>query len=239
MCCITVCIFHFSICIFRFPIFRISDFIFTINHVNRISDSMCGDPSSNIPKEGLHMESNEGTYDVKERRNMLARQRRASMSDAQRESNNITRRTRRAECVALQRDKEGVAHRHADSTLDQQIVDLQTNQQSNASENQIPTFTNLPQGRHPFDGKNDRLRHQMGQMSIRCAHCDALHWIEERIASSPRRRPNFTACCSCGKVSLPPLAQPPSPLRDLLEGQTAEAKQFRNHICLHICWCQD
>ena len=68
------------------------------------------------------MESNEGTYDVKERRNMLARQRRASMSDAQRESNNITRRTRRAECVALQRDKEGVAHRHADSTLDQQIA---------------------------------------------------------------------------------------------------------------------
>ena len=70
----------------------------------------------------------------------------------------------------------------------------------------------------------------MGQMSIRCAHCDALHWIEERNVSSPRRRPNFTACCSCGKVSLPPLAQPPSPLRDLLEGQTAEAKQFRNHI---------
>ena len=176
------------------------------------------------------MESNEGTYDVKEHRNMLARQRRASMSDAQRESNNITRRTRRAECVALQRDKEGVAQRHADSTLDQQIVDLQTNQHSHASEDQIPTFTNLPQGRRPFDGKNDRLRHQMGQMSIRCAHCDALHWIEERIASSPRRRPNFTACCSCGKVSLPPLAQPPSPLRDLLEGQTAEAKQFRNHI---------
>ena len=48
------------------------------------------------------MESNQGTYDVVERRNMLARQRRASMSDAQRESNNITRRTRRAACVALQ-----------------------------------------------------------------------------------------------------------------------------------------
>ena len=45
-----------------------------------------------------------------------------------------------------------------------------------------------------------------------------------------RKRPNFTAYCSCGKVSLPPLAQLPSPLRDLLEGQTLEAKQFRNHI---------
>ena len=78
------------------------------------------------------MESNQGTYDVKERRNMLARQCRASMSDAQRESNNITRRTRRAACVALQRDKEGVAHRRADSTMDQQIMELQTNQQSYA-----------------------------------------------------------------------------------------------------------
>ena len=67
-------------------------------------------------------------------------------------------------------------------------------------------------------------------MDIRCAHCDTLHWIEECNTSSPRTRPNFTACCSCGKVTLPPLAQPLSPLRDLLEGQTPEAKQFHNQI---------
>ena len=67
-------------------------------------------------------------------------------------------------------------------------------------------------------------------MDIRCVHCDALHWIDKRNTSSPRTHPKFTACCSCGKVSLPPLAQPPSPLRDLLEGQTFEAKQFRNQI---------
>ena len=47
------------------------------------------------------MESNQGTHDAKEHRNMLARQRRASMSDAQRESNNIAWRTRRDACVAL------------------------------------------------------------------------------------------------------------------------------------------
>ena len=103
------------------------------------------------------MDSNQGTYDVKERRNMLARQRRASMSDTQRESNNITRCTRRAACVALQREKEGVAHRRVDSTMDQQIVELQKNQESNASEHQRPTFTNLPQGWRPFDGRDDRL----------------------------------------------------------------------------------
>ena len=70
----------------------------------------------------------------------------------------------------------------------------------------------------------------MGRMDIHCAHCDTLHWIEERNTSSPCTHPNFTTCCSCGKVSLPPLALPPSPLRDLLEGQTSEAKEFRNQI---------
>ena len=176
---------------------------------------------------------------------MLARQRRASISYEQRESNNIAWRTRRAarvegqpleeRIVALQRDKERVAHRRASSTMDQHVVELRTNQESHAarwatSEDHRATFTNLPKGRRPFDGKDDRLRHQMGQMAIRCAHCDALHWIEEHNTSSPRTRPNFTACCSCGKVSLPPLAQPLSPLRDLLEGQTPEAKKFCNHI---------
>ena len=69
------------------------------------------------------MESNRATYDVKERRNMLSRQRRASLIDAHRESNNITQHTRCAarvegqpleeRIVALQRDKKRVAHRRA------------------------------------------------------------------------------------------------------------------------------
>ena len=176
---------------------------------------------------------------------MLARQRRASLTDAHRESNNIARWTRRAarvegqpleeRIVTLQRDMERVVHRRACSTMDQRIMALRTNQASHTarwatSEDQRATFTNLPKGRRPFNGKDERLLHQMGRMDIRCAHCDVLHWIEERNTSSPRTRPNFTACCSCGKVSLPPLAQPPSPLWDLLEGQTPEAKQFRNQI---------
>ena len=153
---------------------------------------------------------------------MLAYQRCASLTDAHRESNNIARRTGRVarvegqpleeQIVALQRDRERVAHRRAGSTMDQRIMGLRTNQASHAarwatSEDQRVTFTNLPKGRRPFYGKDERLRHQMGRMDIRCAHCNALHWIEERNTSSPRTRPNFTACCSCGKVSLPPLAQ--------------------------------
>ena len=152
------------------------------------------------------MESNRGTYDVKEDRNMLARQRRASMSDAHREANNIARRTRRVarvegqplkeRLVVLLRDKERVAQRCAGSTMNQRIVELRTDLDSPdarwaTSEEHRATFTKLPKGRRPFDGKDERLRHQTGRMAIRCAHCDALHWIEERIASSPRTRPNF------------------------------------------------
>ena len=89
------------------------------------------------------MKSNQATYDVKEHRDMLAGQRRASLTDAHRESNNIAQRTRRAACVkgqpleerivALQWDRERVAHRRAGSTMDQRIVELRTNQASHAA----------------------------------------------------------------------------------------------------------
>ena len=131
---------------------------------------------------------------------MLARQRRASMSNAHREANNIARRTRRAARVegqpleerlfVLQRNKERVAQRRAGSTMNQRIVELHTDLDSAdarwaTSEDHRATFINLPKGRRAFHGKDERLRHQMGRMAIRCAHCDALHWIEERITSSP------------------------------------------------------
>ena len=69
--------------------------------------------------------------------------------------------------VALQWDRERVAHRHAGSTMDQWIMALRTNQASHAaqwatSKDQRATFTNLPKGRRPFNGKDERLRHQLG-----------------------------------------------------------------------------
>ena len=74
---------------------------------------------------------------------MLACQRHASLTDAQREFNNIARRTRRAahvegqpleeRIVALQRDRERVAHRHACITMDQRILESRTNQASHAA----------------------------------------------------------------------------------------------------------
>ena len=112
------------------------------------------------------------TYDVKEHRNMLACQRRASLIDVHRESNNITRCTRRAarvegqpldeRIIALQWDRERVAHRSACNTMDQRIMELRTNQASHAtrwatSEDQRATFINLPKGRRPFNGKDERL----------------------------------------------------------------------------------
>ncbi|KAH8975256.1 hypothetical protein BDL97_01G145700, partial [Sphagnum fallax] len=40
----------------------------------------------------------------------------------------------------------------------------------------------------------------------------------------------YTLCCAQGKVTLPPLAPPPEPLRRLLTSNELDAKDFRQHI---------
>jgi hypothetical protein len=38
-------------------------------------------------------------------------------------------------------------------------------------------------------------------------------------------------CCTQGKVTLPPLAPPPDPLRRLFTSNEVDAKDFHQHIC--------
>ncbi|SGY16006.1 BQ5605_C012g06732 [Microbotryum silenes-dioicae] len=47
--------------------------------------------------------------------------------------------------------------------------------------------------------------------------------------TSARRRPHFSACCSQGKVRLPPPPQPNLEYRQLLQGSDSEAKAFREN----------
>jgi len=63
-----------------------------------------------------------------------------------------------------------------------------------------------------------------------CGKCGALHFLEERVASSSRANLQFTPCCAQGKVTLPPLAPPLEPLRWLLTSNEADAKDFRQRI---------
>ena len=67
-------------------------------------------------------------------------------------------------------------------------------------------------------------------MNIRCRHCDALHWWDERVSSSTIDRPEFQACCAHGKVKLTALRRPPTSLYNLFTGDTHEAKKFRANI---------
>lgn len=62
--------------------------------------------------------------------------------------------------------------------------------------------------------------HNAGHMDRRCTHCGALTWRAE----------NKAACCCNGQVVLPPLQPPPEFLRNLLLGDSAECKHFRENI---------
>jgi hypothetical protein len=88
----------------------------------------------------------------------------------------------------------------------------------------------IPLVRREFDGNHHGLRHTLGEMTTMCGKCDALHFLEECVASSLCANPQFTPCCAQGKVTLPSLAPPPEPLRWLLTSNEVDAKDFRQHI---------
>ncbi len=92
----------------------------------------------------------------------------------------------------------------------------------------------IPLARHEFDGNHHGLRHTLGEMTTMCGKCGALHFLEERVASSSRANPQFTPCYAQGKVTMPSLAPPPEPLRWLLTNNEADAKAFVSAFALTI-----
>lgn len=72
--------------------------------------------------------------------------------------------------------------------------------------------------------------HNMGNMDIVCCHCNALHWLCERLSSSSARKPVFGTCCLSGKISVPLHRQPPPQLQRLYTGTSPESKYFLSHI---------
>jgi len=73
-------------------------------------------------------------------------------------------------------------------------------------------------------------RHELGRMNQICIHCNAKFWIEEKDGNSPKTSPSFAVCCAGGKVSLPPLLDPPSYLLNLYTSSSSDAKLFRKNI---------
>jgi hypothetical protein len=88
----------------------------------------------------------------------------------------------------------------------------------------------IPLARHEFDDNHRGLHHTLGEMTTVCGKCSTLHFLEERAASSSCANLQFTLCYTQGKMTLPPLAPPPEPLRRLLTSKKTDVKNFGQHI---------
>ncbi|SGY53590.1 BQ5605_C006g03778 [Microbotryum silenes-dioicae] len=69
------------------------------------------------------------------------------------------------------------------------------------------------------------IRDDLGPQTAVCTHCKARHWECERSKLTR----HFSACCSQGKVRLPPPPQPNLEYRQLLQGSDSEAVAFREN----------
>ncbi|PBL03182.1 hypothetical protein ARMGADRAFT_1094064, partial [Armillaria gallica] len=90
----------------------------------------------------------------------------------------------------------------------------------------------LPPGRRPY---RDLLsRHDLGEMSYECPFCHALHWYAERVTRKIGGNIVFgVQCCRKGQVVLPPAREPPLALRQLLEANDAQAKDYRDRMWMY------
>lgn len=92
----------------------------------------------------------------------------------------------------------------------------------------LPLPPPLPIARYPFD-PNWPI-HDLGDFDTECPSCKALHWMDERLASSSLRNPKFGTCCYSGKISLPWLHPVPPELYNLLSDPDRREKAFRERI---------
>jgi hypothetical protein len=67
-------------------------------------------------------------------------------------------------------------------------------------------------------------------MNIVCLFCSAYHWMAEMVLSSPKQRPEFTACCQRNHISLRCLSLPPPLLRQILDSDDVEGREFHTNI---------
>src|SRR5437016_7311240 len=78
---------------------------------------------------------------------------------------------------------------------------------------------------------DDMTAHDVGHMNIECPFCRALHWMDERVShTSAPNHIEFGMCCEHGKLKLPALQVPPSPLLRLFVENSPSGKEFRQNI---------
>jgi hypothetical protein len=82
--------------------------------------------------------------------------------------------------------------------------------------------------RQPFS--NTQPVHYAGKLHVKCDHCGALHWLDERLSNSSKTSPKFGMCCFSGKIKLTKLEEPPPELKGFLMGTDDASKKFRENI---------
>ncbi|CAG8826864.1 6269_t:CDS:2, partial [Cetraspora pellucida] len=74
--------------------------------------------------------------------------------------------------------------------------------------------------------------HNLGFMNVKCSHCGALHWKDEKVSGMVKKL-IFSICCAKGKVHLQSLAPTPPNLLSLLTENNACAQNFRIKIRMY------
>jgi hypothetical protein len=66
-------------------------------------------------------------------------------------------------------------------------------------------------------------------MIQRCTHCSALLWLQER-SEGGLSNPRFQLCCGLDRYTLAPLFGTPPFIKQLLQTNTEESKEFKKNI---------
>ena len=77
--------------------------------------------------------------------------------------------------------------------------------------------------------------HNCGSLSLKCRHCDAAFYIDERLSKSLKSNPAFGLCCGDGKVKLWSIPEPTELLATLLTDGSTRCHQFRRDIRKYNC----
>ncbi|EGT37482.1 hypothetical protein CAEBREN_25238 [Caenorhabditis brenneri] len=137
----------------------------------------------------------------------------ANKSRARSEESDVVRAERRkqdAHRKAITRSEESQETSNARRCADRQRHAAPTNQQQ---------YLGLARRDAPVK------EHYLGQMSIQCSSCKALHYQDELPQSK-----EFNTCCRHGLVDLPMFENFPPELQDLYVGSTPEATEFRKNL---------
>jgi hypothetical protein len=94
----------------------------------------------------------------------------------------------------------------------------------------LHNVTSLPPARQWITGLPLPARHKLSDLTAQCSKCGALHFLEERLASSSRANPQFSKCCAGGKVQLANWKDPPARLWELFISLDPVCKAFRLNV---------